>query len=498
MLNSLNNIITVEDLYLLDFLHHPSSFPNTKKASSSILGIIISLIYIFFSFYYIFREMINYRTRYTITSSQEILNANDFINHNLTFGFKVEDTYYKSTLFSIYDSSNKLVDINLMKKCDENLNEIKEIKDNENYYTCFFDYPLSGNNKTSHFIKLILDTYERHNFKKISLIVKVKEPTINHNENNPLMYNENNGISELIFNFYINREISYRKYLKIIDYKSIDYKSSDIYSGVILEEFEDSSMYINNDRCSPLTLGKLHIFLSNKKEVIERKYVLLTKFISEIGGYLNSMRVIFSLIVLILVNPNDNLRIYNSIQRNKPFLKNQSSVLIKDYSEKKNGVEILENINKKITFIDKCSNFFYFYFFICIKKKKIKGNFLSAINSYVRDKLTINNYLADIIINDLKEKKIKEFYEKTEIPFQIQDDKKKNEYLKNEFIKENSYNTIESEEIKIKIDNILYNKKNNNEKLSKENKEKNNKTKENKSDIEISTDTANIEMTSKE
>ena len=142
--------------------------------------------------------------------------------------------------------------------------------------------------------------------------------------------------------------------------------------------------------------------------------------------------------------------------------------------------------------------FFIFIFLFVLKKKKIKGNFLSAINSYVRDKLTINNYLADIIINDLKEKKIKEFYEKIKIPFKIQDDKKKNEYLKNEFIKENSYNAIDSEEIKIRIDNILYNNKKNNEKLNKENKEKNNKTKKNQSDIEISTDTANIEMTSKE
>ena len=402
----------VKNYYFLDFLHTPSSFPTTNKASTSFLGIIISLLYLLYTCYYIIGEINNYKTNYRITNSQVLQDTSGFINHNLTFGFKIEDTYYDSISMNFYDSRNNPVNANLIKKCDENLKEIKEIKDNKKYYTCLFDYPVSGSDITNHFLKIELNTSIRTNSsQKAILMAIIKEPTINHDSENPFIFKGNNGLTELKFIFDLNREISYRKYFRIIEYNSFSFFNSTIqHNEVALEEFEDSSMFKINEQSVDSCLGRLRLSLSSKKEIFVRKYPSWKQFLSDIGGHLSAVKNILSIVVLILVNPNDNLRIFNTIRNIKPYLREQSSNLIEDYWKKQNidkqilGTTITNNINN----IDKWYNLFSFCFCACCcNKKSMKKKYsLLAINNYIKDRLTIDNYIENIITDDSKDKKI--------------------------------------------------------------------------------------------
>lgn len=83
---------------------------------------------------------------------------------------------------------------------------------------------------------------------------------------------------------------------------------------------------------------------------------------------------------------------------------------------------------------------------------------LLAINNYIKDRLTIDNYIENIITDDSKDKKIQKKLDEIEIPCQIRDENEKISYLNNKFFEENLYSDIESEEMKIKIKNLFYKK----------------------------------------
>lgn len=160
-------------------------------------------------------------------------------------------------------------------------------------------------------------------------------------------------------------------------------------------------------------LGTFRFVLAKKKEVYIRKYIYFTDFIAKMGGYYSSLMASFSILSLILVNPNDNLRIFYFLKKNKPSIYKRSKALIKD-SYKNIGRKIndiwddknIENMNGKDKFFYLC----FHYGFCCKNKccKKSKNKHFEAIDNFINENLTIDKYLEE----SLRNKNLDKFIEK--------------------------------------------------------------------------------------
>ena len=177
--------------------------------------------------------------------------------------------------------------------------------------------------------------------------------------------------------------------------------------------------------------------LAKKKEVYIRKYLLLTDFISKIGGYFSSLKIIFTLLTIFLVNPNDNLRIFYFLKKNKPSIYNRSVTLIKD-SYKNNGSKMSDiwddNTIKEIKGKDKFFYLCYHYGLCCQNKcrKKSKNKHLEAIDNYFNENLTIDKYLEESFI-------IKNKFKIIQKNLELNNDKNIDATILNEIINNDEY-----------------------------------------------------------
>ena len=156
-----------------------------------------------------------------------------------------------------------------------------------------------------------------------------------------------------------------------------------------------------------------------------------------------------------MINPNDNLRIFYSLQEKKPSLYEPTSRLINEFWHK-NNPEDNNNIviPKKIKCKEKCINLFSYYF--CCKSCKKAG--LKAIDDFINEKLIINDTLENLIIEEIKNKylneKIDQITRNNEIPEENRNSSN-NIYNYLEPRLRNEFQNYNAEEIKIKIREII-------------------------------------------
>lgn len=171
----------------IDFLHDPTSIPFLKRAAVSCSGLILSIGTLLYSLGYIISEMAQYRAYYTVSYSPDFVKINDEKDKKITFGFRLDPKWKKAIDINIFDSDNQLIDKNIIKFCDENLNEIKENNSSKNNYICLIDYKITESNITNHIIKIrLINTYKNipnHNeSERLTLFTKFKEPRIRHDK----------------------------------------------------------------------------------------------------------------------------------------------------------------------------------------------------------------------------------------------------------------------------------------------------------------------------
>ena len=136
-------------LSFLDIQHKPELLPNVKKETNSKCGISLS---IFFFISYIAYEIFlitDYNNDYKLTYSQGFRKSKVDTNQKLTFGFRLYNSFNDSVKLTVLNSSNHIIDENLVKKCNPQLQEIKENINSTNNYICFMDYPIMSIQKTN-------------------------------------------------------------------------------------------------------------------------------------------------------------------------------------------------------------------------------------------------------------------------------------------------------------------------------------------------------------
>ena len=441
------------DLFLsyLDFLHNPKSFPRIKRSAISVLGIIIFLTLVLSCIGIVIYKWVTYEQNYVLTYSQGFIEKGD-INQKISFGFRTDEFWRKFVHFKIYDSSNKDVFENMTKICDENLNEIKENETNYNNYTCLINYEIKGSNISNHLIKIRLlhinKSAENKTVERLPFHIKFKEPSIKHDKSDPFDFSEN--LTELTYFYDLDDETSYRKYIKIIDYSTSGFlgfvKSM---RSVYLEDSEDTS---KTDNYKNLTekIGSFRLSLTRRKDIFTRKYSDWLKILSELGGIFSFMKLFASILVMIFVNPNDNLRIYDSFIKNNKLNEidlKLSSEHINDYLKIKNqDTKFLElNLNNKRK-CDKCHYLFCWLCHKCCNTGKYKVDF--AISDYIEENLNIESYLENHLFKEEKRKQsIIDEIKNSESYKKQADDKIENFLNENYIIKRIESNEVEKKKL---------------------------------------------------
>ena len=90
-----------------------------------------------------------------------------------------------------------------------------------------------------------------------------------------------------------------------------------------------------------------------------------TGFISKIGGFFSPLMLFFSLLTSILVNPNDNIRIYYFLKNNKPLFYERTKDVIKDFYQNPETKINDAWDNKNIDDIKEKDKLFYLFFNCC-------------------------------------------------------------------------------------------------------------------------------------
>ena len=436
-------------LPFLDFLHTPEPLPSVKKNTASCCGATLS---IFFFIAYIVYEIIifrNYDNDFKLTYSQDFQQTNIDTGRKITFGFKLVNSNDFNDPFELhaFDSEGKKIDDNLIKKCDPFLREVKENSNLTDNYYCFIDYPINGSKIVNHIFEVrIINRGEiQENINNLILSMRFKEPILKHNNDNPFDYSE---INDLVYFLDIKSTTSYRKYIKLIDYKTYGFFSSEEKKSAYLDDFEDID---KSDRNNGHIFGSFKLSISKKKDVFERKYVgWLDYFVDKIIGKFVSVHAIFKLLALILVNPIDNLRIFTSLNKQKPSLFNDSKKVIDYYYCKKNRIPIENNniiTKKEFDCCDKVK-----LFFRCCRKDEKRE--IIAVNDFIEEKLTIANTLENSIIDNIKYNMIRDRIRTIPVPNQHRDTEDREfNYLEEQLRGE--FPNYEAEEIKIMIKEII-------------------------------------------
>jgi hypothetical protein len=163
---------------------------------------------------------------------------------------------------------------------------------------------------------------------RIPLIIKFKEPEINHSLENPFDFPKN--LQELKYFYDIHNITSYRKYAKIIEYKTYYLFDEQKLKSHYLEDYEDSSKTLEDYNKN--MIGSFRICLSKKKDIFERKYKDIFELISSIGGFITILNLAFLVLLKFFVNSLDNLRLLNSIKKKRiQNDNNNGNNIIKDF-----------------------------------------------------------------------------------------------------------------------------------------------------------------------
>ena len=332
--------------------------------------------------------------------SQEFINSKEWSQKQITIGFNVSKEWEDDVIFELLDSDDNVVEL---KHCDENLNLI----DSKNgTYFCIVNNTIGINYLTSHTLKLNIDLKEYHEEEdRIPFSIAIKEPDIDH-DNYDIPLNINHSNVDKFRCFFNTKEVTeFRRNLRFVNYISeggFNFNKKEVVEGIYLDDFEDSRSSKSSKDVGK-SLGSYRILVSKKKDVYIRKHIDILGFISKIGGYISSLMTTFGIISLILVNKNDNYRIFDYlIKKNSENSENLEKIekekdLIYDYylgKTDKNEIPIdLQNFKNKIDENNKCQKFknkCFFLFNCCCKKRNLA---FSIVNDYINENLTIDNYL---------------------------------------------------------------------------------------------------------
>ena len=396
------NYIDAYIMPYLDFLHTPTSFPLTKRATKSYFGIFLSSLMIIIFSYLVYIEIISINKNYTISYSQDFIQRMTWNGRKISIGFNVSKEFSEEVNFLLEDSNGDVVPL---QRCDENLNIITnntdEKEENATYY-CITNYSLKVNYIIDYALKINVTLRNKNMERKwIPFSLAIREPKIQHdNIENPLDIYNNPSIDKFRCIFDTRDVSSFRRNLKLITYKTeggfIGEKTTE---GIYLDDFEDSrkKAYTDEDK---LLIGTYRILVSKKIEVYSRKYIELKKFFSNIGGYISVLMSCFSIACKILVNPNDNYRIFDYLKKKKSIHLDVDTKSIYDDLNIENKPNFNE-FNKTLMdnrWFSKCRYKFYYFFcrfFKCCKKIRS----LSLVSEYIQKNLTIENYLENQILN---------------------------------------------------------------------------------------------------
>ena len=158
--------------------------------------------------------------------------------------------------------------------CDENLNLLTNNKmklTQKRIFKCFVNCKFKKS--YTHIIKIHLKMNKSSNFNKIQeqripLIIKFKEPVVNHSLDNPFDFS--NKLQELIYFYDKDDATSYRKYAKIIEYKTYNlFDMEKTLKSHYLEDYEDSSK--TKGKLDDDMIGSFRICLSKKKRYFWKK-----------------------------------------------------------------------------------------------------------------------------------------------------------------------------------------------------------------------------------
>ena len=385
-----------------DFLHSPTSFPITKQATKSYFGIFLSFIMICILIGLSILEIKSFNDNYEISYSQGFIKRKQWDGRIITFGFNVSEEWENKVSFELEDSAENKINF---KKCNENLTESENGTIN-----CLINYSLSVDNNASHVLKIMLrldKNLTEYDRKKIPFTLLIKEPIINHdNKENPL----ETSIIERFTSFFNTNEITtFRRYLKYIKYQTENnffffnyFNKSFVIDTIYLEDFEDSRKFRPIDALEEEGnfLGSYRIMVSKKMDIYKREYKTLLNILSTIGGYYGTFSSIFSILCLLLVNPNDNYRIFDYLKKKNSIYLDKDLKSIYDDSKIKGEIEKIE-FNEKILnnrWIEKFWNKFCYIFcrfFSCSKRVQP----LSIVDQYIQKNLTIENYLESQILS---------------------------------------------------------------------------------------------------
>lgn len=380
-----------------DFLHTPKSFPLTRYATKSYLGISFSFLMILILIIVSIKEILSFKRKTSLIYSQNFIQKMEWEDKIITLGFNVSEEWRNEVYFEMIDSNNTNVEL---KTCNEDL-----IETPNGVYHCIIDYPLKINYNCEHTLKIYLRLKNKYiAYTKdvdIPFTLAMKEPVINPDNYNNILDLKYSTIQRYR-SFFNTKEItSNRRYLKLIRYitKDIKYIFGDDFremDAIYIDDFEDSielpvSQIIEQDSS---IFGTYRIMVSKKIDIYERDYDYL-QLLSKIGGYIGTLKSIFKLLCIIFVNPNDYFRIVDYLRKKESINFDTDLKIIYDESNNKNKVDSSEF--NDIIMSDKSWKKFC-YFFRCFNPSSKRAKTLSVVSQYIKKNLTIENYLETQIL----------------------------------------------------------------------------------------------------
>ena len=213
-----------------DFLHTPKSFPLTRYATKSYLGISFSFLMILILIIVSIKEILSFKRKTSLIYSQNFIQKMEWEDKIITLGFNVSEEWRNEVYFEMIDSNNTNVEL---KTCNEDL-----IETPNGVYHCIIDYPLKINYNCEHTLKIYLRLKNKYiAYTKdvdIPFTLAMKEPVINPDNYNNILDLKYATIQRYR-SFFNTKEItSNRRYLKLIRYIT---KILNIYLVMILEKW---------------------------------------------------------------------------------------------------------------------------------------------------------------------------------------------------------------------------------------------------------------------
>ena len=336
----------------------------------------------------------------SISYYQDFIRKREFVGLKITLGFNVSDEWKDQVIFTLYNQDDIILNYSI---CDENLEE----SENLTYY-CIINYSIQKNNLSSYSLKLHLNlTRKVEKEEKIPFSISMREPNINHtNEKNPLYIYDKDSINKFRCFFNTKEITSYRRYLKLINYIShggynFDDKEIDI---LYLDDFEDSRKINRNENGTDDNfLGSYRILLSKKMDIYERKYDSLLTLVSRLFSFYSPIMLVFTILINIFVYPNDSIRIYEALGKEKTAFTEPKNIF--DSFKEKKSIKDLNEFKKRLkrNCCQKLIDKFAFIFCYCCNKNS-RTEHLYIIKNYIDKSLSIENQL----VNSVKDDKNKE------------------------------------------------------------------------------------------